>query len=81
MRIDNDWRGIVFKPNSGDVYVLLYVAHHDDAYRWAENRKLAVEPRHRCNANGAGASALEAVPAAETSGPTKALPAACSALV
>lgn len=44
VRIDNDWRGIVFKPSSGDVYVLLYVAHHDDAYRWAENRKLAVNP-------------------------------------
>ena len=44
VRIDSDWRGIVFKPSSGDVYVLLYVAHHDEAYRWAENRKLAVNP-------------------------------------
>jgi hypothetical protein len=44
VRLDRDWRGIVFKPSSGDVYVLLYVAHHDDAYRWAENRKLAVNP-------------------------------------
>ncbi len=44
VRVDQDWRGIVFKPNSGDVYVLLYVDHHDDAYRWAENRKLAVNP-------------------------------------
>ena len=44
VRIDQDWRGIVFKPDSGDVYVLLYVDHHDDAYRWAENRKLAIHP-------------------------------------
>nr|WP_315848151.1 UvrD-helicase domain-containing protein [uncultured Rhodoferax sp.] len=44
VRLDRDWRGIVFKPSSGDVYVLLYVDHHDDAYRWAENRKLAVNP-------------------------------------
>lgn len=44
VRLDRDWRGIVFKPNSGDVYVLLYVDHHDDAYRWAENRKLAINP-------------------------------------
>ena len=44
VRIDSDWRGIVFKPSSGDVYVLLYVAHHDEAYRWAEKRKLAVNP-------------------------------------
>lgn len=44
VRIDQDWRGIVFKPQSGDVYVLLYVDHHDSAYRWAENRKLAINP-------------------------------------
>lgn len=44
VRIDQDWRGIVFKPNQGDVYVLLYVDHHDDAYRWAENRKIAINP-------------------------------------
>ncbi|MFM7568355.1 MAG: UvrD-helicase domain-containing protein, partial [Betaproteobacteria bacterium] len=44
VRLDRDWRGIVFKPISGDVYVLLYVDHHDDAYRWAENRKLAINP-------------------------------------
>ena len=40
VRLDGDWRGIVFKPSAGDVYVLLYVDHHDDAYRWAENRKV-----------------------------------------
>src|SRR5450759_3252223 len=39
IRLDKDWRGIVFKPDTGDVYVLLYVDRHDDAYRWAENRK------------------------------------------
>lgn len=44
VRIDQDWRGIVFKPDQGDVYVLLYVGHHDDAYRWAENKKLTINP-------------------------------------
>jgi superfamily I DNA/RNA helicase len=44
IRIDQDWRGIVFKPDSGDVYVLLYVDHHDAAYRWAERRKLSINP-------------------------------------
>jgi superfamily I DNA/RNA helicase len=44
VRLDRDLRGIVFKPNTGDVYVLLYVDHHDQAYRWAENRKLAINP-------------------------------------
>ena len=44
VRIDQDWRGIVFKPDNGDVYVLLYVDHHDAAYRWAERRKLSINP-------------------------------------
>ena len=44
VRIDLDWRGIVFKPDRGNVYVLLYVDRHDEAYRWAENRKIAINP-------------------------------------
>ncbi|MEY2701375.1 MAG: hypothetical protein RIQ52_2130, partial [Pseudomonadota bacterium] len=44
VRIDQDLRGIVFKPPAGDLYVLLYVDHHDDAYRWAIQRKIAVNP-------------------------------------
>jgi hypothetical protein len=44
VRIDQDWRGIVFKPEQGDVYVLLHVGHHDEAYRWAEARAIAINP-------------------------------------
>lgn len=44
VRIDQDWRGIVFKPPAGDVYVLMYADHHDKAYRWAEGRRIAVNP-------------------------------------
>jgi superfamily I DNA/RNA helicase len=44
IRIDQDWRGIVFKPDKGDVYVLMYVDKHDDAYRWAETRRVAINP-------------------------------------
>lgn len=44
VRINDDWRGIVFQPDTGDVYVLLYVDHHDAAYKWAERRKLAINP-------------------------------------
>lgn len=44
VRLDSDWRGIVFKPSKGDVYVLLYIDHHDAAYRWAENRKVTINP-------------------------------------
>ena len=42
VRIDQDWRGIVHKPERGNVYTLLYVDHHDAAYAWAKNRKLAI---------------------------------------
>jgi hypothetical protein len=44
VRIDQDWRGIVFSPAVGDVYVLLHVDHHDAAYRWAERRRLTINP-------------------------------------
>lgn len=44
VRVDQDWRGIVFKPEAGDVYVLLYVDHHDEAYRWALNRRMTINP-------------------------------------
>jgi hypothetical protein len=36
IRIDQAWRGIVLAPISGDVYTLLKVLHHDDAYAWAQ---------------------------------------------
>lgn len=44
VRIDDTYRGIVFKPDKGDVYVLLYVDHHDDAYGWAANKRCMVHP-------------------------------------
>ena len=42
IRIDQFWRGIVLAPESGDVYTLLKVLPHDDAYRWAERRSISV---------------------------------------
>lgn len=42
VRIDDDWRGIVHKPPKGNVYTLLYVDRHDDAYAWAKSRKVAI---------------------------------------
>ena len=44
IRIDGDWRGIVLVPPRSDLYILLYVDHHDQAYRWAAQRKLAINP-------------------------------------
>lgn len=44
VRIDQDYRGIVLKPEQGDVYLLLWVDKHDDAYTWARRHKCQVNP-------------------------------------
>ena len=44
VRIDQDYRGIVLKPQQGNVYVLLWVDKHDDAYQWATRRTCAIHP-------------------------------------
>lgn len=44
VRIDQDYRGIVLKPQQGNVHVVLWVDKHDDAYRWAERRMCAIHP-------------------------------------
>jgi hypothetical protein len=42
IRIDQGWRGIVLAPETGDVYTLLKVLHHDDAYAWAQRNSVSV---------------------------------------
>jgi hypothetical protein len=42
IRIDQSWRGIVLAPASGDVYTLLKVLPHDDAYAWAQRSNVSV---------------------------------------
>src|SRR5690349_10362430 len=44
VRIDQDYRGIILKPDQGDVYCLLWVDKHDDAYDWARRHKVAIHP-------------------------------------
>jgi len=44
VRIDDAYRGIVLKSESGNVYMLLWVDHHDGAYRWARNRVVQIHP-------------------------------------
>lgn len=44
VRIDNTYRAIVLSPESGNVYVLLWVDHHDEAYSWANNRICNIHP-------------------------------------
>ncbi|WP_267618770.1 UvrD-helicase domain-containing protein [Gordonia bronchialis] len=42
IRIDQSWRGIVLAPDTGDVYTLLKVLPHDDAYQWAQRKNISV---------------------------------------
>lgn len=44
VRINQDIRGIVLKPDQGQVYCLLWVDHHDDAYQWARRHRVSVHP-------------------------------------
>lgn len=44
LRVDDAYRCIVHKPRRGDVYLLLWVDRHDEAYAWAANRQCKVNP-------------------------------------
>jgi superfamily I DNA/RNA helicase len=44
VRIDDAYRSIVLKPEKGNVYILLWVDNHDDAYQWAKNKVCSVHP-------------------------------------
>jgi hypothetical protein len=42
-RISRDLRAIIYKE--GDTWALLHAGHHDDAYNWAENRKVELNSK------------------------------------
>lgn len=42
VRIDEAYRAIMLKPDTGNVYLLLWVDHHDDAYHWAQRKTCIV---------------------------------------
>ena len=42
VRIGLDYRAIVLHPEVGDVYVLVWVDHHDEAMAWARDRVFEV---------------------------------------
>lgn len=44
VRIGDDYRAIVLKPKTGNVYALLWVDHHDEAYAWAEKKRAVIHP-------------------------------------
>lgn len=42
VRIDQTYRAILLKPERGNVYILLWVDHHDKAYEWAQRKTCIV---------------------------------------
>ncbi|MCY1506132.1 ATP-dependent DNA helicase Rep [compost metagenome] len=44
VRINDNMRGVVLKPDVGNVYCLLWVDQHDDAYHWARRHRVAIHP-------------------------------------
>jgi len=42
LRVDQNYRCIVMAPDKGDVYLLLWVDKHDDAYDWAARKRVEV---------------------------------------
>lgn len=44
VRIDQDYRGILLKPDDGNVFVFLWVDKHDNAYEWAAGRRVTIHP-------------------------------------
>jgi hypothetical protein len=44
VRINDQLRGIVLKPDEGSVYCLLWVDRHDDAYDWAGRHRVTIHP-------------------------------------
>jgi mRNA-degrading endonuclease RelE of RelBE toxin-antitoxin system len=42
VRIDQNFRGIVRKPDKGNTFLLVFVAKHDVAYDWARRKKFRV---------------------------------------
>ena len=45
VRVDQSYRVIVIHPPRGDVYLCVWVDHHDEAYRWVQDRRFEVNPR------------------------------------
>lgn len=46
-RVDQRYRAIIAFQKSSNVYILLYVGDHDDAYKWAEKKRLNVNQTTR----------------------------------
>ena len=46
IRVDDAYRCIIMKPEQDDVYIMLWVDHHDEAYDWAKRHKCMINPEN-----------------------------------
>lgn len=44
LRIDQDWRAILWASPEGGNHIFLWLDHHDDAYSWSRNRRVEINP-------------------------------------
>lgn len=44
VRIGLDYRGVVLHPEEGDIYLLMWVDHHDEAMDWAKRKIFDIHP-------------------------------------
>src|SRR5690606_10899336 len=44
VRIGDDYRAIIRAPEAGDVFLMLHVDHHDEAYLWAAAKRTETHP-------------------------------------
>jgi hypothetical protein len=66
VRVDQCYRAIVVAPTAGDVYILVWVDKHDEAYRWAEKRVFEVNARGAVEVYQVADGEMAAPPAEQT---------------
>lgn len=44
VRIGDDYRAIIVHPPEGDLFLCVWVDHHDEAMRWAKNKRFEINP-------------------------------------
>lgn len=45
IRVNDTYRAIVLRPDEGDTLLLLWIDHHDAAYRWAKRKRFHIHPQ------------------------------------
>lgn len=70
VRIGDDYRAIVLRPENGNVYGLLWVDHHDEAMAWASRKRCTINPEIGAIQIYDLVEGEESVPATKAAAPT-----------